>query len=466
MGEQKVYKQLNSLPKNCEQNVIQLIPTAFFDPRIHRFISANPLFQFSDNLNPLVDITQKRRLTGLGIGGLAPSTRNKKVRSIHPSHFGRLCPVETPDGENAGIVTSLRMIRQFSDDRIVQSITFKKHKSWLQNTSERIRLKPLVSVWKSSRKKDWITQFSIGLLTDTLGKFQSCGFETVLETGVNNFYSTRDAYVGIIGSLSIQALALSPDLIPFLQNNDANRVLIGASMLRQSLPTMKSLSPRVSSGVDVFVRSDSGQNLYALYSGIVIIVSREKVVIKRELPSHSIVAYYNILKSKKKKQTNKGIAVYFFPPDKKKKSTLFCLIAYTLGSISYTNQSTLCIQYPCVQIGNWVKVGDLLADGQASLFGCFSVGQNLIIAYMSWDRLNFEDGIITTQTMIKKETFTSVHSEKWYLSLTNADEVFIPFSPILFPYIIKRIESTCSLESCKKIFSCYHKNTTFINDTL
>merc|ERR1711920_1205086 len=135
--EQKVYKQLNSLPKNCEQNVIQLIPTAFFDPRIHRFISANPLFQFSDNLNPLVDITQKRRLTGLGIGGLAPSTRNKKVRSIHPSHFGRLCPVETPDGENAGIVTSPRMIRQFSDDGIVQSITFKKHKSWLQNTSER-----------------------------------------------------------------------------------------------------------------------------------------------------------------------------------------------------------------------------------------------------------------------------------------------------------------------------------------
>ena len=122
------------------------------NPRIHRFININPLFQFVDNLNPLADITQKRRLTGLGIGGLTLSTRSKKVRRIHPSHFGRLCLVETPDSKKAGIVTFLTMTRQFSDDKIVQSITSKKYKGWLQNISERIRLKPSVFVWKSKRK--------------------------------------------------------------------------------------------------------------------------------------------------------------------------------------------------------------------------------------------------------------------------------------------------------------------------
>ena len=267
--EQKACRRLNLFLKNYERNVIQLIFIVFFNSRIHRFININPLFQFVDNLNPLVDITQKRRLTGLGIGGLTLSTRNKKVRNIHKSHFGRLCLVETPDSKNAGIVTFLRMIRQFSDDKIVQSMTFKKYKSWLQNISEKIRLKPLVFVWKSKKKRNWTTQFSIGLLIDILGKFRFCRFEIILEMGVNNFYLIYNMYIKIISSLAIQVLALSPNLIPFLQNNDANRVLMGATMLRQSLSTMKFLFSRISSGVDIFIRNGSGQNLYVFYSGIV-----------------------------------------------------------------------------------------------------------------------------------------------------------------------------------------------------
>ena len=140
-----VSKKLST--KCCSTILIVLL-----NPRIHRFININPLFQFVDHLNPVADITQKRRLAGLGIGGLTLSTRSKKVRRIHPSHFGRLCLVETPDSKKAGIVTFLTMIRQFSDDKIVQSITSKKYKGWLQNISERIRLKPLVCVWKSTRK--------------------------------------------------------------------------------------------------------------------------------------------------------------------------------------------------------------------------------------------------------------------------------------------------------------------------
>lgn len=181
-------------------------------------------------------------------------------------------------------------------------------------------------------------------------------------------------------------------------------------------------------------------------------VNKEKVVIKRKFSFYFIIAYYNILKFKEKKQTNKSIVVYFFIFDKKKESTLFCSIVYFFGLISCTNQSTFCIQYPCVKIGHWVQIGDLLLDGQASLFGCFSVGQNLLITYMSWDRLNFEDGVITTQKIIDKENFTSVHSEKWYVSLTNTDEVFIPFVLIFFSYI----------------FICFSKNyrTIFFSDCI
>ena len=227
------------------------------------------MFQFVDHLNPVADITQKRRLAGLGIGGLTLSTRSKKVRSIHPSHFGRLCLVETPDSKKAGIVTFLTMTRQFSDDKIVQSITSKKYKGWLQNISERIRLKPSVFVWKSKKKKNWITQFSIDLLMDILGTFRFCGFEIILDMGVYNSYLIYNTYIEIISSLATQCLALSPNLIPFLQNNDANRVLMGASILRQSLSTMKLLLPRISSGVDIFIRNDIGQNLYVFYFGIV-----------------------------------------------------------------------------------------------------------------------------------------------------------------------------------------------------
>ena len=123
-------------------------------------------------------------------------------------------------------VTFLTMIRQFSDDKTVQSITFKKYRSWIQNISEKIRLKPLAFVWKSKKKKNWITQFSIDLIIDIWSKFRFCRFEIILEMGVNNSHLIYNTYIEIISSLATQVLALSPNLIPFLQNNDANRVLM------------------------------------------------------------------------------------------------------------------------------------------------------------------------------------------------------------------------------------------------
>jgi DNA-directed RNA polymerase beta subunit len=174
-------------------------------------------------------------------------------------------------------------MRQFSDDGLVQSMVCSKQKGHLQNVSERLKLKPLVSIWRSQKDKDWVTQLSMGIL----GKFESN-----LEMVLDDRYLTDNVYIKMIGFITTQMFALSTNLIPFLQNNDANRVLMGANMIRQSLSTMKFLSPRISSGVDIFVGNDMGQNLYVCCPGIVVvcaIVSLHFLFLKEYAKTYYIV---------------------------------------------------------------------------------------------------------------------------------------------------------------------------------
>jgi DNA-directed RNA polymerase subunit beta len=288
--KQEIFKLNRRMCQQCrlplnyrKQNIIQFISFILFDHRIHRFITINPLFHYADHINFLTNITQKRRLTGIGIGSLNVPTRNKKVRDIHPSHFGRLCISETPDGKNAGLVIFLTIMRQFNDNNLVQFMICNKQKDHLQNVFERLKLKPLVSIWKFQKDKDWVAQLSV----DILGKFESN-----LEMVLDDRYLTDNVYIKMIGFITTQMFALSTNLIPFLQNNDANRVLMGANMIRQSLSTMKFLSSRISSGVDIFVRNDMGQNLYACCPGIVVvcaIVSLHFLFLKEYAKTYYIV---------------------------------------------------------------------------------------------------------------------------------------------------------------------------------
>nr|YP_009139337.1 beta subunit of RNA polymerase [Lepidodinium chlorophorum]BAR72311.1 beta subunit of RNA polymerase [Lepidodinium chlorophorum] len=399
--------------------------TEFFNYRVHRFVTENPLFQFADQVNPLTNITQKRRLTGFGNGGLKRSTRNKKVRNIHSSHFGRICPIETPDGFRAGIVNSPTINRQINEDNLLQSIYILKKHGWIHNTMEKIRLKPLMFLWIVRKKTNWITRLSRDLIGDILSKFQRNICLTSIQTDLNNFYLIFPHCMKMVSSRPEQTFALRPNLIPFIQNNDGNRVLIRASILRQSLSTIKLSSPRISSSIEIFIIYNGDQNLYVYWPGVVIFMDATKVMIQSEIFKTFITHFHQNKKQSVHNNRSTSILSYFIFLQNGSSSSRFCLLAYLFGSLFQTNQSTLSQQYPCVKKSKWIQTGDLLSEGKASVFGYFAVGQNLFIRYIPWDGLNFEDGVVATEQLVIKETFTSMHIEKWNVDLSDKKPIFI-----------------------------------------
>jgi DNA-directed RNA polymerase subunit beta len=229
--ERRTRQRLEFLPQNQRLNLNQMVPLEPFDQAFRRFISINPLLQFADQLNSLSELTQKRRLTGLGPGGLNLSNRKIKVRTIHPSSFGRLCPVETPEGQNAGIVNSPTLTRRLSRSGCLQALVTPVQNGWIQSKLSVNGLSQKVIRWVSQKKGDWVIRFSIGVLGNSLGQIQLSEFSVCLENKIENLFPARRDQVELVSRGPEQRLALGPNLIPFLEHDDRNRVLIGANIL-------------------------------------------------------------------------------------------------------------------------------------------------------------------------------------------------------------------------------------------
>ena len=435
IGIQIKFKKLNSFFYNFKRHINECTFIESFNNRIHRFITKNPLFHFADQVNPLSELTQKRRLTGLENNGLNISTRNKKVRNIHPSHFGRICPIETPEGKFSGLVNSPTISRRIENNNFIQSIIILKQNNWIQNTIEQIKLKPLRKISVIQRKNNWITRLSIDLLKDIVSKFEYNKYLITFKIDLNNLFFTN--YVQIVSLKLVQNLALGSNLVPFTQNNDGNRVLMRTNIFRQSFSTIKFLSSRIFSSIETFIIYNADQNLYICWPGIVIFVDSKKVMIQSEIFDYFIVYFHKTLKQSflKKNKNNKlrtCILFYFTSFYYKRYFVQIFLLTYFFGCFFHTNQFTISIQYPCVKKSKWVKIGDFLGDGKASIFGYFSIGQNIFIGYIIWDGLNFEDGVVTTEQLIIKDTFTSVHIEKWNVCLKNKKIVFVSLLQKMF----------------------------------
>ena len=342
-----------------------LTPSNLLNPKpllaaIREFFGSSQLSQFMDQTNPLAELTHKRRLSALGPGGLARERAGFAVRDIHPSHYGRICPVETPEGPNAGLIGSLATYARVNDYGFLETPYWVVEDGKLNGEIK----------FLSADEED---RFRIAPGdTPRTPKGDITGPMVPVRYG-NEFTVTEPELVDYVGVSSIQIVSIGTALIPFLEHDDANRALMGSNMQRQSVPLVHTERPLVGTGLEKRIASDSGMSIISNVDGKVSKVTGEEVVVT----------------------DNKGTA-HKFP-----------LVKYLRS-----NQDTCLNQRPIVDEGEEIKSGTVIADGAATNQGELSLGRNIMVAFMPWEGYNYEDAILISERLIHEDTYTSIHIEK------------------------------------------------------
>ncbi len=331
------------------------------------FFATSQLSQFMDQTNPLSEITHKRRVSALGPGGLTRERAGFEVRDVHPTHYGRICPIETPEGPNIGLINSLATYCRVNKFGYIES-PYKK----VINGKVSNEIKYLSAI---EEEKYTIAQANSPLKKD--GTFVE---ELVAcRKNLNFQLSTRDS-IDFIDVSPKQLVSVAAALIPFLENDDANRALMGSNMMRQAVPLLKPESPLVGTGIESDVALDSGVTIVAKRNGIVDKIDGKRIVVKatdvKDL-SQSAVDIYNLSKFKR------------------------------------SNQNTCINQRPLVKVGDQISKGDIIADGPATKLGELALGKNVTVAFMPWQGYNFEDSILISERCVTDDVFTSIHIEEY-----------------------------------------------------
>ncbi|MFZ1747812.1 MAG: DNA-directed RNA polymerase subunit beta [Nitrospirales bacterium] len=338
---------------------------------IKEFFAGSQLSQFMDQTNPLAEITHKRRLSALGPGGLTRERAGFEVRDVHPSHYSRICPIETPEGPNIGLITSLATYARINEFGFIEAPFRKVRKGRVTDDVE--FLSPLDG-----------DQVVIAQANSAMNKEGMLTSETITAREAGEFVTTTPDKVDYLDVSPKQVVSVATALIPFLEHDDANRALMGSNMQRQAVPTIKSESPLVGTGMEAVVARDSGYLAIAQRDGIVESVDARRIVVRTGLKEKD---------------------------DKKKGSRI--LDTYDLIKFQRTNQNTCITQTPIVRIGQPVKQGQVLADGPAMDRGELALGKNVLVAFMPWGGYNYEDAILLSEKMVKEDLFTSIHIEEF-----------------------------------------------------
>ena len=333
---------------------------------IREFFGQSQLSQFMDQTNPLSEITHKRRLSALGPGGLSRERAGFEVRDVHPSHYGRICPIETPEGPNIGLINSLATYSKVNTYGFIETPYRKVVNSKV--TSEIVYLSAM------EEEKYTISQANEPLKSD--GSFER-SLVSCRKSG--DFLMIDPKYVDFIDVSPKQLVSVAAALIPFLENDDANRALMGSNMMRQAVPLLKSQSPYVGTGMESVVARDSGVVLVAKRSGYVNQVDASRIVIS----------------AIEKKDNDTGVDIY------------------RLSKFQRSNQDTCINQTPLVREGDYVEKGDIIADGPASKIGELALGRNVTVAFMPWNGYNYEDSILISENLVVNDVFTSIHIQEF-----------------------------------------------------
>jgi len=357
---------------------IDLINAKTLSSVINSFFGTNQLSQFMDQTNPLAEITHKRRLSALGPGGLSRERAGFEVRDVHYTHYGRLCPIETPEGPNIGLISSLAVFAKVNPMGFLETPYRKVDKSKV-NTSEYVYL----SAEEEEGMK--IAQANIPLKDN--GTIDS---DKVIAREEGDFPVVNPSEINYTDVAPNQIASISASLIPFLEHDDANRALMGSNMMRQAVPLLKPQSPIVGTGLERQVASDSRVLINAEGDGTIEYVDAQKITIKY-----------------KRSEAERLIS---FEEDSK---------TYELVKFRKTNQGTSINLKPIVKKGDKVKKGQVLCEGYATEKGELALGRNLTVAFMPWKGYNFEDAIVISEKVVREDIFTSIHVDEYALEVRD-----------------------------------------------
>ena len=348
---------------------------------LNTFFGTSQLSQFMDQTNPLAEVTHKRRISSLGPGGLSRERAGFEVRDVHHTHYGRLCPIETPEGPNIGLINSLATYAKVNKLGFIESpyrlINNAKSNNY-EITNDVAYLSP-----------DEEDRAYIAEATESLDKKKFTN-QYIRSRHGEDFPIIKSTNIDYMDVSAHQIVSVSASLIPFLENDDANRALMGSNMMRQSVPLMRPESPIVGTGMEKNLAKDSRSALYSKHSGVVEYVDSKLITLKANT-------------------SNVDLEV----------SEDHNIVHYNLKKFLRTNQNTCVNQVPRVSKGDKIKNGDLLADGHSTNNGELSLGRNLKVAYMPWRGYNFEDAIIINERLMKEDTLTSVHIKEFEVEIRD-----------------------------------------------
>ncbi|ALR31406.1 MULTISPECIES: DNA-directed RNA polymerase subunit beta [Chryseobacterium] len=346
---------------------------------INSFFGTNQLSQFMDQTNPLSEITHKRRLSALGPGGLSRERAGFEVRDVHHTHYGRICPIETPEGPNIGLISSLGIYAKINRLGFIETPYRKVADSKIDLTADPIYLNA------EDEESKVIAQANVELSDN--GDFLT---DRIIARLDGDYPVVEPSQVDLIDVAPNQISGISASLIPFLEHDDANRALMGSNMMRQAVPLLKPQAPIVGTGLEQQVAKDSRILINAEGTGTVEYVDADKIVIKYERSEdEDLVQFESATKT------------------------------YNLTKFRKTNQSTTITLRPNVRVGDVVEKGQVLCDGYATENGELALGRNLVVAFMPWKGYNFEDAIVINEKVVREDWFTSIHVDEYSLEVRD-----------------------------------------------
>ncbi len=361
---EKVIKERMSTQDPKEINPKGLINVRLIISAIKEFFGSSQLSQFMDQTNPIAELTHKRKLSALGPGGLNRERATFDVRDVHYTHYGRMCPIETPEGQNIGLITSLSSFAKVNEYGFIESAYRKVDKKTGAVTD--------IVEYLTADVED---RYTIAQANEPLDEKNCFVNERVLSRRRDEIVEVPRDEVDYMDVSSKQLVSVATALIPFLENSDTNRALMGSNMQRQAVPLLVPENAIVGTGIEAKIAYDSGVMVIAENDGVVKAVSGREIIVDEDGNLHT----------------------------------------YTLKKFERSNQSTCLNQRPIVNVGDIVKKGDILADGPATANGELALGRNILIGYMTWEGYNYEDAILLSEKLVQDDVFTSIHIEEYEL---------------------------------------------------
>ncbi|WP_449419367.1 DNA-directed RNA polymerase subunit beta [Phormidium nigroviride] len=375
-----------------------LTPASLVNPKplvaaIKEFFGSSQLSQFMDQTNPLAELTHKRRLSALGPGGLTRERAGFAVRDIHPSHYGRICPIETPEGPNAGLIGSLATHARVNPYGFLETPFYPVEKGRI--------LRDRAPAYMTADEEDDLRVAPGDIRTDAEGNIQG---DSVPVRYRQEFTTTTPMQVDYVAVSPVQIVSVATSLIPFLEHDDANRALMGSNMQRQAVPLLLPERPLVGTGLEAQAARDSGMVVVSKFDGEVVYIDATRIIVKSIKPGvveeevHFSIRDYSDLRSKN-------------PHAFKAKYAGF--IEYELQKYQRSNQDTCLNQRPLIYEGDFVVAGQVLADGSSTEGAELALGHNILVVYMPWEGYNYEDAMLISERLVYEDVYTSIHIEKY-----------------------------------------------------